>query len=234
MCIDKMRRIVVMMMAWMAVLMVGAQPAADTLRREVLLETSMGNIRIALSNETPKHRDNFLKLVRNKTYDRMLFHRVVKNFMIQTGDPASKTAKKGQKLGGTPDKYTVPAEIRFPALFHKRGAIAAAREDDDKNPKWASSSTQFYIVYGWDLKESQIDYYQHKLDTLTGGKVVLPPEVREVYARQGGCPHLDGRYTVFGEVVEGIDVVEKIQAVETDALSRPKEDVRILKATIVK
>ena len=211
-----------------------AQNPSDTVRREVLLQTTMGNIRIALANETPMHRDNFLKLVGEGAYDGVLFHRVIKDFMIQTGDLSSKNAGKDDELGDGPETYKVPAEIRFPKLFHKRGAVAAAREPDQVNPKHESSASQFYIVYGWNFNEAEIDLFQHKLDSINHGEIVMTPEVREAYINFGGSPHLDGGYTVFGEVLDGMEVVEKIQAVETGFANRPKEDIRIEKATIVK
>ena len=164
--------------------------AQDSLRHEVLFETNKGNIRIALYNETPLHRDNFLKNVREGLYDGLLFHRVISKFMIQTGDTASRHAQPGQLLGETAETYTVPAEFRCPKIYHKRGAVAAAREGT--------------------------------------------PEMRETYKTLGGTPHLDGQYTVFGEVTEGMDVVEAIQGVQTDANARPLEDIRIIKATVVK
>lgn len=206
----------------------------DTIRHEVLLETTMGNIRIALYNETPKHRDNFIKLVKEGFYDGLLFHRVIDRFMIQAGDSASRHAAPGQLLGDSPESYKVPAEIKFPALFHKRGAVAAARESDNVNPEKASSASQFYIVYGRRFNDSMLDEAQLKLDRSTGGKVKLTPEVRETYKRIGGTPNLDGQYTVFGEVIEGIDTVKDIEWVETDKNDRPVEDVRIIRATVVK
>lgn len=206
----------------------------DTIRHEVLLETTMGNIRIALYNETPKHRDNFIKLVKEGFYDGLLFHRVIDRFMIQAGDSASRHAAPGQLLGDSPESYKVPAEIKFPALFHKRGAVAAARESDNVNPERASSASQFYIVYGRRFNDSMLDEAQLKLDRSTGGKVKLTPEVRETYKRIGGTPNLDGQYTVFGEVIEGIDTVKDIEWVETDKNDRPVEDVRIIRATVVK
>lgn len=206
----------------------------DTIRHEVLLETTMGNIRIALYNETPKHRDNFIKLVKEGFYDGLLFHRVIDRFMIQAGDSASRHAAPGQLLGDSPESYKVPAEIKFPALFHKRGAVAAARESDSVNPERASSASQFYIVYGRRFNDSMLDEAQLKLDRSTGGKVKLTPEVRETYKRIGGTPNLDGQYTVFGEVIEGIDTVKDIEWAETDKNDRPVEDVRIIRATVVK
>ncbi len=234
MSIDLMMRKVGLL--WVLCTLVGlgvsAQEAELTSRPQVLLETTMGNIRIALSNETPLHRDNFLKLVREHVYDSVLFHRVIKDFMIQTGDWATRYEKKDKRMKEMKGKfkYRIPAEIRFPALFHKRGAVAAAREPDSENPKWESSPSQFYIVYGWDMNEAEVELYEHKLDSISGGKIVFTPEVRETYVRQGGSPHLDGKYTVFGEVIEGMDVVEKIQMVETDEADQPKKDIRIIRA----
>jgi peptidyl-prolyl cis-trans isomerase B (cyclophilin B) len=197
------------------------------------METNMGNIVIELYNETPKHRDNFLKLVRAGFYDGVLFHRVIKDFMIQAGDPASKQAEANQLLGDSNEPYSVPAEICFPKLFHKRGALAAAREGDDVNPERKSSAFQFYIVYGQEFNEPMLDRVQQRIDKYTDGTVQLTPELREVYKTLGGTPHLDGQYTVYGEVVEGLDIVEKIQAVETDANDRPVEDVKIIKAEVI-
>lgn len=207
--------------------------AQDTLRHEVLMETSMGNIRLALYNETPLHRDNFIKNVREGVYDGLLFHRVISSFMIQGGDTASRNAAPGQQLGDTEESYSIPAEIRYPQLFHKRGALAAAREGDNVNPERRSSATQFYIVYGRRFTDEMLDKVQERLDGVKGG-VTLTPEVREVYKQKGGTPHLDGLYTVFGEVLEGMDVVREIQWVETDSNNRPVEDVRIIKATVVR
>lgn len=193
----------------------------------------MGNIRLALYNETPLHRDNFIKNVREGVYDGLLFHRVISSFMIQGGDTASRNAAPGQQLGDTEESYSIPAEIRYPQLFHKRGALAAAREGDNVNPERRSSSTQFYIVYGRRFTDEMLDKVQERLDGVKGG-VTLTPEVREVYRQKGGTPHLDGLYTVFGEVLEGMDVVREIQWVETDSNNRPVEDVRIIKATVVR
>ena len=207
--------------------------AQDTLRHEVLMETSMGNIRLALYNETPLHRDNFIKNVREGVYDGLLFHRVISSFMIQGGDTASRNAAPGQQLGDTEEAYSIPAAIRYPQLFHKRGALAAAREGDNVNPERRSSATQFYIVYGRRFTDEMLDKVQERLDGVKGG-VTLTPEVCEVYRQKGGTPHLDGLYTVFGEVLEGMDVVREIQWVETDSNNRPVEDVRIIKATVVR
>jgi len=172
--------------------------------------------------------------VKEGFYDGVLFHRVINNFMIQAGDSASRHAKQGQVLGNTPESYTIPAEIHFPQLFHKRGAVAAAREGDDINPKRESSAAHFYIVYGRRFSDNMLDDMQERLDRQTSGTVKLPKEVREVYKTSGGTPHLDGQYTVFGELIEGLDVVDRIQKTVTDANDRPVEDMRIIKATVTK
>lgn len=206
----------------------------DTIQHEVLLETDKGNIRVVLYNETPKHRDNFLKLVKEGFYDGLLFHRVIADFMIQAGDSASRHAKPGDYLGeGGPD-YTVPAEIVFPKYFHKRGALAAAREADADNPEKASSASQFYIVYGTNYSELSLNRIQESIDEKTGGAVKMTEEIRDHYRKYGGAPHLDGQYTVFGEVVDGIKVVRNINYVRTDDYARPIDDVRIIKATVVR
>lgn len=204
-------------------------------RPEVLIETTMGNIRVALYNETPLHRDNFLKLIREyHYYDSLLFHRVIPDFMIQAGDPYSKNAPKGAVLGDHSLDYTIPAEIRLPQIYHKRGALAAAREPDMVNPKRESSSSQFYIVYGRKQDERGLQRGRDNLRQLFGDSIQMTDEMREVYTTVGGTPHLDGGYTVFGEVLEGMDVVDRIQRVQRDANDRPLEDVRIVKATILK
>ena len=202
-------------------------------RAEVLLETTEGNIRIALYNETPLHRDNFLKLVKMHVYDSLLFHRVIKDFMIQGGDLNSKYAKPGQPLGTGELDYTIEPEFRLPQLFHRRGVVAAAREPDEVNPEMRSGACQFYIVWGRQLNDVAIGRVQQRLDTLTKGQVQLTPEMIEVYKTQGGTPHLDGQYTVFGEVLQGLDVVDKIQQSATDKRHRPYTDVRILRASVI-
>ena len=207
---------------------------AQTSTTEVLLETTEGNIRIALYDETPQHRDNFLKLTRMHVYDSLLFHRVIKDFMIQSGDMNSKHAKPGQRLGTGDFDYTQEPEFRLPQIFHRRGTVAMAREPDDVNPDMRSSACQFYLVWGRQLNSQQIEKVQERLDTLTHGRVKLTPDMIEVYKNVGGTPHLDGQYTVFGEVTEGLDVVERIQKVATDKFNRPLKDVRILRATITK
>lgn len=211
-----------------------AQAVQDMPRHEVLLETDSGDIRIELFNETPKHRDNFLRLVRSGAYDGVLFHRVIKDFMIQTGDVGSKNAKPGEAVGDTPETYTVPAEICFPKLFHHRGALGAAREGDDVNPKRESSATQFYIVWGYKFTDGQLDKVQQRLNERTDSTVQLTPEVREAYKTVGGTPHLDGQYTVFGQVIEGLDIVDLIQRQPGDKNDRPLNDTRIRRALVVK
>lgn len=175
-----------------------AQTADGQERAEVLIETTEGNIRIALYNETPRHRDNFLKLVSDHFYDSLLFHRVIPNFMIQAGAPDSRHAEPGALLGEGDLEYKIEPEIRTPEIRHRYGSVAAAREGDDVNPDRLSSASQFYIV-----------------------------------TRKGGTPHLDGGYTVFGEVVEGMEVANRIQRKMRDDYDRPVYDVRIIKATVI-
>ena len=207
---------------------------AQTSTSEVLLETTAGNIRIALFDETPLHRDNFLKLVQEHVYDSLLFHRVIKDFMIQSGDLHSKHAKPGQRLGSGDYDYTIEAEFRLPQIFHRRGMVAMAREGDRVNPEQRSSACQLYIVWGRVYNDARLMKVQERLDTTTHGRVQLTPEMQQVYKTVGGIPHLDGQYTVFGEVVEGLDVVDRIQQSATDPYDRPLEDVRILRATVTK
>ena len=208
---------------------------SQTISTEVLLETTVGNIRIGLYDETPQTRDNFLKITKMGIYDSLLVHRVIKDFMIQSGDTNSKHAKPGQLLGTGDFDYTTEAELRLPQIFHRRGAVAMARESDKVNPERRSSACQFYIVWGKVYKDDRVlAKVQERLDSATNGQAKLTPEMIEVYKTQGGTPHLDGQYTVFGEVIEGLDIVEKIQGVETDKNDRPTEDIRILKATVTK
>ena len=203
-------------------------------RHEVQILTNKGRIRVVLYNETPQHRDNFLCLVREGYYDGVLFHRVINRFMIQTGDSATRNLKEGEPIPDLPEPYKVPAEIKFPQFFHKRGALAAAREGDSVNPERASSMSQFYIVYGRIFSDAKLDKTQERVSKATNGTAIFTPEIREVYKTIGGTPHLDGQYTVFGEVIEGMDVVEDIEFVKTDEKDRPIEDVRILHAKVVK
>lgn len=217
-----------------AVLLGSLTSVAQTSTTEVLLETTEGNIRIALYDETPVHRDNFLKLTKMHVYDSLLFHRVIKDFMIQSGDTNSKNAKPGQQLGTGDFDYTVEPEFRLPQIFHRRGCVAMAREPDNVNPEMRSSACQFYIVWGKRFSSSDIEKAQERLDTLTHGRVKLTPEMIKTYKSVGGTPHLDGQYTVFGEVTEGLNIVERIQKAETDDYDRPFEDIRILRASVTK
>lgn len=242
----------------------------------VELKTTMGDIIVKLYNDTPLHRDNFLKLVNDGYYDGLLFHRVIKNFMVQTGDPDSKNAVPGQRLGaGSPD-YTIEAEIDYPKHYHKYGALAAARTGDQVNPERRSSGSQFYIVTGNKYSPQQAaslgtqatfqkrQAYFNELSRENAEKIQsmiasqdnegleslrqelikkveseipdepVSPQMAEDYSTIGGAPHLDGQYTVFGEVLKGMDVVEMIQNAETDGSDRPKEDIKILSAKILK
>jgi len=201
-------------------------------KRDVLMQTTMGDIVIRLSDSTPLHRDNFLKLVKVGYYDSVLFHRVIKDFMIQGGDPNSKRAAAGQPLGNGGPGYTVPAEFRK-TLFHKKGVIAAARTGDNENPTKASSGSQFYIVQGKVFTDAGLDSVE--TFRLKGRKI--PADQRAVYKTMGGTPHLDQGYTVYGEVVKGLDVIDKIAAVQTSKAQdrdRPLQDVRIIKAKLIK
>lgn len=193
-------------------------------RHIVRIETSLGNIRVALSDDTPLHSKNFLKLAREGFYDGTLFHRCIKDFMIQGGDPESRGAEPGKLLGEGDVDYTIPAEFCLPYLYHWRGALAAAREPDDVNPEMRSSGCQFYIVYG--KKQAAADI--RKVRTVLEEKgIELTPQMIDDYVMRGGTPHLDGQYTVFGEVIEGMEVVKKIQQTETDKNDRPLTDVVI-------
>ena len=198
----------------------------------VKIETTLGDIKVKLYNETPKHRDNFIKLAEDGVYEGTLFHRVIKDFMIQAGDPDSKNAPKGKMLGAGDVGYTLPAEFVYPKYFHKKGALSAARQGDNVNPKKESSGCQFYIVTGRKFSEAQ-------MISMARGIVAKEPALKfsreqiEAYTTVGGTPHLDGEYTVFGEVIEGMDIVDKIQQVKTDRSDRPEEDVKIVKVEVL-
>jgi peptidyl-prolyl cis-trans isomerase B (cyclophilin B) len=201
-------------------------------KKNVLLQTSMGDITIRLSDSTPLHRDNCLKLVKVGFYDSLLFHRVMKAFMIQGGDPNSKNAPAGQPLGNGGPSYTVPAEIRT-TLFHKKGVIAAARGDDNVNPQKASNGSQFYLAQGKIFTDEELN----AMETNRLGGRKIPAEQREVYKSIGGIPHLDQNYTVYGEVINGLDVVDKIAGVQVSTgidRNRPLSDVMIIKAKLIK
>ena len=194
--------------------------------RKVMITTDYGTMVIKLYNKTPLHRDNFIKLVKQHFYDSLLFHRVIKGFMIQGGDPESKHAKQGQLLGDGSPKYTIPAEFDT-SLFHKKGALAAAREADADNPQKRSSSTQFYIVDGRRYNDAQMDKMEEKVH------IKIPENHRAVYRTIGGDPFLDMNYTVFGEVISGLDVIDKIADVSTDENNRPIKNIR-MKITLLK
>ena len=255
-----------------------AQPqTTNSKMTKVKLETTMGDIVVELYDETPQHRDNFVKLVQEGYYDGVLFHRVIKDFMIQTGDGNSKTAGPDATLGDGDPGYTIPAEFVYPKYFHKRGALAAARTGDQVNPERRSSGSQFYIVtgkiYGSDelkmmtqrlatvkkqdifrrlvnenhaqietLQRNQdnegLNELQNRLIQQTEAEAAQSPfsltdEQIDAYTSVGGTPHLDGQYTVFGQVIEGMDVVDKIQNAQTGRMDRPVSDIKIVKATIL-
>ena len=246
-------------------------------RTQVKIETTMGDIVVELYNETPKHRDNFIKLAKEGVYDSTLFHRVIRQFMIQAGDPESKHASDTAQLGGGDVGYTIPAEFE-PKFFHKKGALAAARMGDDVNPERESSGCQFYIVTGRKFREAQLldmagQKNNARMDTIFNQLArkhmkeiyklrkandqdglldlqdkleaqayelykeeepfMFTPEQISAYSTIGGAPHLDGAYTVFGQVVSGMETVEKIEGTKTGKADRPVENVRILKATVV-
>jgi cyclophilin family peptidyl-prolyl cis-trans isomerase len=200
-------------------------------RRDIEMVTTEGTIILRLSDSTPLHRDNFLRLVKSRFFDSVLFHRVIQYFMIQAGDPASKYAVAGKPLGDSGAPYTIPAEFRI-SLFHKRGVLAAAREADDTNPLRASSGSQFYIVQGKKYTDSMLDLVE-----INRLKRKIPDSLREIYKTVGGTPQLDQSYTIFGEVVSGMGTVDKIAAEPTskgDDMDRPLKDVRILSMKLIK
>ena len=187
---------------------------------KVLITTSYGDMKLVLYNETPKHRDNFIKLVKEEFYDSTLFHRVIETFMIQGGDPESKNATKGQMLGNGGPGYTIPAEIN-PNFIHKRGALSAARMGDNTNPMRESSGSQFYIVQGKKSTPEELEQIGKR-----NGIEYTEEQIKE-YETNGGTPFLDMNYTVFGELIEGFDVIDKIAAVKKGRADRPKEDVKM-------
>lgn len=198
------------------ILALGFQLSAQ--HRKVKIKTPYGKMVFTLSDETPQHRDNFIKLVKDHFYDGLLFHRVIKDFMIQGGDPGSKNAKSGEQLGNGDVGYSIPAEFRGD-LFHQKGALAAAREPDFVNPQKASSGCQFYIVQGKKYTDEQLD----QIEKRTGHS--FSQKQRHVYKTIGGTPFLDGNYTVFGQLVKGMDVLDKIASEPTDDHDRPKKDI---------
>lgn len=186
--------------------------------KRVEIQTEFGNMKVELFNSTPKHRDNFVKLIKEGFYDDLLFHRVMSGFMVQGGDPNSKDAPSGSRLGTGGPGYTIPAEI---GEYHFKGRLAAARQPDSVNPEQASSGSQFYIVHGRASSEAQLNG-QASMKGITYSEQDIA-----IYSSTGGTPGLDNDYTVFGQVVEGLDVVDKIAAVKKDGANRPFEDVKM-------
>ncbi len=182
------------------------------------IETDMGTMKVKLYNSTPQHRDNFIKLASEGFYDDLLFHRVIKGFMVQGGDPESKGAPLNKSLGAGGPGYTIPAEI---SAMHIKGALSAARQGDAVNPEKRSSGSQFYVVQGKPQSSAQLDNFERQK------KIKYPPAIRKLYEELGGTPFLDQDYTVFGEVVEGMDVIDKIANVKTQPGDRPVEDVKM-------
>ena len=272
--------ILLIILACSAVACKSGQKKDGNMEKETVLkiETSMGDIKVKLYNETPKHRDILIKLAKDGTYNGTLFHRVIKDFMVQAGDPESKNAPKGKMLGSGDVGYTVPAEFVYPKYFHKKGALSAARQGDEVNPKKESSGCQFYIVTGKVFNDSTLlnmeqqknqnkvteafnalaqkhmkEIYKMRKANDQDGLYALQdtlfiqaeaeaakqpdfhftPEQIKAYTTVGGTPHLDGEYTVFGEVVEGMDIVDKIQQVKTDRSDRPEEDVKIINVSVI-
>lgn len=198
----------------------------------VNIKTTAGEIVVRLYNETPLHRDNFVKLCKAKNYDNVLFHRVIKEFMIQSGDPDSKTHEAGKLYGEGDLGYMLPAEI-VPDLFHKRGVLAAAREGDKENPERKSSASQFYIVIGKNITDQDLDKVESRISNANKiENFKFSPERREYYKKFGGTPHLDLQYTVFGEVIKGQDIANKISVVETNKQDRPIEDIWIISTKV--
>ena len=201
-----------------------AQHGDETL---VEIVTNKGKIKVKLYDDTPQHRDNFINLVKAHQYDGLLFHRIIRQFMIQAGDINSKDAPKDKKLGEGDLDYTIPAEIVYPKYFHKRGQLCAARTGDEQNPQRASSATQFYIVTGKFFTERELDKMEQEKN------IKLTPEQRHAYMLEGGAPHLDGAYTIFGEVIKGLKVVDNMQFVATDENDRPLKNIQIKTMKIV-
>lgn len=221
-----MRRLLSIGMMWLFMLSLFPLQAQEK-ETLVLIETDKGKIKVKLYNETPKHRDNFIKHVEEHLYDGLLFHRVIKQFMIQGGDINSKEAPMDKHLGDGELDYTLPAEFVYPQYFHRRGALCAARMPDDENPEKASSPNQFYIVTGKYYTEMELN----KMEAEKG--ITLTEEQRKAYMLEGGAPHLDGNYTVFGQVIDGMKVVDKIQFVETNEEDRPTKNVAIKTMRII-
>lgn len=201
---------------------------AQSIYPNVVIETTQGKMIVVLYDNTPFHCENFIKLVNDGFYNGQLFHRVINNFMIQAGDPQTKNAEPGVRYGSGGPSYTIPAEF-VPEYYHRKGALSAARQGDNVNPQKESSGSQFYIVQGKKLSDAELDAFEQR-----GMHIKFTPEQREIYKTLGGTPHLDYSYTVFGEVIEGLDVIDKIAAQQTDANDRPVVDVKINKMYISK
>lgn len=199
-------------------------------RSVVLIQTTMGDVRVALLDDAPVHRDNFLRLAESGHYDGTLFHRVINQFMIQGGDPDSRQATKGQLLGDGDVPYSLAPEFLLPYYYHLRGALAAARESDDVNPEQRSSGSQFYIVTGKKFGPASLKKVRQQLEDKG---IEMTAQMFDDYQQYGGAPHLDGSYTVFGEVIDGMSVVEKIQVVPTDKNDRPLDDIRVIRMQVV-
>jgi cyclophilin family peptidyl-prolyl cis-trans isomerase len=197
---------------------------AKPVKPDVILHTSMGDMGIKLFEDTPLHRANFLKLAHAHFYDSTTFHRVIKEFMIQGGDPLSKNAATKSQAGSGGPGYTLPAEI-LPQYFHRKGMIAAARLGDQMNPKRESSGSQFYIVQGKPMTSQEVERAEQQMKSVVGQDFKFSPEAREAYTSVGGSPWLDQQYTIFGEVISGMDVIDKIAAVEKLPGDRPKVDI---------
>ncbi|MEX0982273.1 MAG: peptidylprolyl isomerase [Bacteroidales bacterium] len=214
-----MRSILLILVFILVVLAAWSQKTDDIQNQSIVIATTLGDIEIALYDDTPLHKKNMIKLIREGFYDDQLFHRVIKNFMIQGGDPHSAGSPKGQRLGTGGPGYRIPAEFRD-HYFHKKGALAAARQGDSVNPDKESSGSQFYLVHGQVFNKDQLMMLQS-----SGKQSPFTPEQIEAYTTLGGAPHLDGSYTVFGEVTRGLDVIDSIAAVKTDNYDRPVKDV---------
>lgn len=204
----------------------------------VTLKTTSGEITLRLYNETPLHRDNFIKLAKSGFFNGIIFHRVIDNFMIQSGDPDSKAREKGKLYGDGGPGYDLPAEI-IPGIYHKKGVLAAAREGDNVNPERKSSGSQFYIVKGKVFNDETLKTVEERINSRNAANNIkkthtIPDEWREIYKTVGGTPHLDTQYTVFGELVSGSEVVERISATKTDKNDRPLEDIVILSVKVKK
>lgn len=200
---------------------------AQEIEKQVKFETNKGSFTIKLYNETPLHRDNFLKLVKEGAYNNLTFHRVIANFMIQAGGDIKGGNTKAYETIQNKYSELIPAEIQYPKLFHKKGALSAARTSNEVNPDKKSDPIQFFIVVGQCYLEKEVDDFKHP------NGISITEEIKKAYMTEGGTPHLDGEYTVFGELVDGWNTVYKIQKVETDTSDKPLKDVYIKSAKII-